>query len=480
MELRQETDYVRHHIQKILTFFTAMRLFAKTLQNDGHQVVYLRISDPKNQQSLTKNLEKIIQQEDIRKFEYQLPDEYRLDRQLSKFCKNLDIPTEAYDTEHFLTQRNSLEDFFAGKKTYVMENFYRMMRKKYKILMDGDQPVGGQWNFDKENRKPYSEDNPIPAPVTFENDFRDILTEIKNAGIDYFGEVNPDTFYWPTTRKQALESLNYFKKKLLPYFGTYQDAMTEHSWSLFHSRLSFALNSKLLSPAEVIKQVIEHWKDNSKKITIAQTEGFIRQILGWREFMRGVYWAKMPEYENLNFFQHKKDLPDFYWSGKTKMNCMKKAIRQSLDYAYAHHIQRLMVTGNFALLAGIDPDAVDAWYLGIYIDAIQWVEITNTRGMSQFADGGIIGTKPYVSSANYIDKMSDYCNNCYYNNKRKHGQKACPFNSLYWNFYDRHRKKLENNPRIAMMYRTWDRMDANEKKQIIAQAKKYLSNMNSL
>lgn len=256
--------------------------------------------------------------------------------------------------------------------------------------------------------------------------------------------------------------------------------MTVHAWSVYHSRLSFSLNIKLLSPREVIDAAIQEWEKRPEEISFNQVEGFVRQIIGWREFMRGVYWAKMPEFAAMNFFGHEAKLPEWYWTGKTKMNCLKHAIGQSLDQAYAHHIQRLMVTGNFALLAGVHPDEVDQWYLGIYIDALDWVEITNTRGMSQFADGGIIGSKPYVSSAAYIDKMSDYCGSCFYNKAKKVGEKACPFNSLYWNFYDRHTDKLARNPRIGMMYKVWERMKQEDKTALLEQAEKYLTNINDL
>jgi deoxyribodipyrimidine photolyase-related protein len=257
--------------------------------------------------------------------------------------------------------------------------------------------------------------------------------------------------------------------------------MTSDSWSLFHSRLSFALNTKMLHPMEVIRAAIEQSKKKSgQAVGIEQLEGFVRQILGWREYMRGIYWAHMPGYETLNYFDHKAALPDYYWNADTRMNCVRAAIAQSLKHAYAHHIQRLMVTGNFALLAGVDPDEVDAWYLGIYIDAVQWVEIINTRGMSQFADGGIVATKPYISSANYIRKMSDYCNGCNYEHGKNTGERACPFNSLYWDFLNRNRRKLEKNPRIAMMYRTWDRMKNDARKELLKQAKQYKAALNSL
>jgi deoxyribodipyrimidine photolyase-related protein len=256
--------------------------------------------------------------------------------------------------------------------------------------------------------------------------------------------------------------------------------MAVEYWSIYHSRLSFAMNSKLLSPLEVVEKAVKKWKDNQEQISISQIEGFVRQIIGWREYMRGIYWMKMPEFGTMNFFENERKLPEWYWTGKTKMNCLKHSISQSLDNAYAHHIQRLMITGNFALIAGISPDEVDAWYLGIYIDAIEWVEITNTRGMSQFADGGIVGTKPYAASANYINKMSNYCSDCFYDKKEKVGEKACPFNSLYWHFHVRNRDKLEKNPRIGMVYRMLDKMSDGDRSRMLEQAEINLERINEL
>ncbi len=480
MEIRQETDYVKHHIQKIIGFFSAMRALAGNLKKAGHQVIYYQLDDPKNKQSLTENLSQLIENLGIEKFEYQLPDEHRLDEQLKTFCEQLSIETMVVDSEHFLTQRNELADFFKGKKTYLMESFYRSMRKKYDIMMDGKQPITGKWNYDKENRKKLPKDHVPTQPFLFERDVTAIYEMIQATDIQTIGKVNPEAFLWPIDRTESLQLLTFFNEHCLHLFGAYQDAMTPTYWSLYHSRLSFSLNTKLLSPLEVVSSAVSYWQANQEKISIAQIEGFVRQIIGWREYMRGIYWEKMPAYQDLNFFENKRPLPNFFWNGQTKMNCLKCSIGQSLDYAYAHHIQRLMVTGSFTLLAGIHPDAVDEWYLGIYIDAIEWVEITNTRGMSQFADGGIVGTKPYAGSANYIDKMSHYCGTCYYKKKEKTGAKACPFNSLYWHFYDRNRAKLEKNPRIGMAYRTWDKMDAQKKEGILLQAEAYLENINLL
>jgi deoxyribodipyrimidine photolyase-related protein len=478
LEMRQETDYVRHHIQKVVGFFLSMRHFAKELQEQGHQFIYLTLDDPQNQQSLPTQIQTLVRKEGFTRFEYLLPDEYRLDQQLQACCAELDIPCQAFDTEHFLTERGFLANFFKGKKTYLMESFYREMRRKYAVLMEGNQPLTGQWNYDQDNRQALKDKSLILPPRLHPKRVSPILDLLDRCGISTIGKLDPEAFVWPTSREESLELLDHFCKHLLVHFGSYQDALTTWDPYLFHSRLSFSLNCKLISPLEVVQTVEGYWFKNQDKIGIAQAEGFIRQILGWREYMRGIYWDKMPEFAQLNFFGHERKLPDWFWTGNTKMNCLSQSIRQSLDLAYAHHIQRLMVTGNFALLAGIHPDEVDRWYLGIYIDAIEWVEITNTRGMSQFADGGIVGTKPYVSSANYIKKQGNYCGTCAYQADKKTGEGSCPFNSLYWHFHARNRDLLEKNPRIGMVYRTWDKMG--NQHAILAQAEAYLLDIENL
>jgi deoxyribodipyrimidine photolyase-related protein len=480
MEIRTEADYATHHIQKIVGFFSAMQQFATQLQSQQHQVIYIHLNDTNNLQSFEKNIKSIIEKEQFTHFEYQLPDEYRLDEQLKNLCQSLTITSSVYDSEHFMSSRNELGDFFEGKKTFLMESFYHMMRKKHHVLMEGDKPLTGKWNYDGENRKKLPKDHKPTSPLVFHNDVSNIVSEIQKTDIKSIGNIDAENFVWPINRKQSLELLDFFVTECLALFGSYQDAMTPNEWSLYHARLSFSMNVKLISPLEVIQRAITEWENNPEKIAYHQLEGFVRQIIGWREYMRGIYWNKMPEYATMNYFNHENQLPDWFWTGKTKMNCLKDAINQSLNYAYAHHIQRLMVTGNFALLAGIHPDEVDAWYLGIYIDAIEWVEITNTRGMSQFADGGIVGTKPYVSSAAYIDKMSHYCGSCFYKKAVKTGDKACPFNSLYWNFYDKNEDKLGKNPRIGMMYNVWRKMKPEDKVALLEQADFYLKNINEL
>jgi deoxyribodipyrimidine photolyase-related protein len=480
MEIRTETDYATHHIQKVVGFFAAMRFFSKELKQKNHNVIYIHLNDEDNLQSFERNIQHLISKNNFTHFEYQLPDEYRVDQQLKKLCQSISITSSISDSEHFFTNRKELGDFFEGKKTFLLESFYRALRKKHSVLMEGDKPLTGQWNYDGENRKKLPRNHKPITPLVFDNEVTAIVKEIKNTNVKTIGNIDKNNFLWPINRVQSLRLLDFFVTECLPFFGSYQDAMTPNEWSLYHSRISFSMNLKMISPQEVIDKAIQEWHRRPNDIEYNQLEGFVRQIIGWREYMRGIYWLKMPNYASMNFFDNQEKLPDWFWTGKTKMNCLKDAINQSLEYAYAHHIQRLMITGNFALLAGVHPDEIDAWYLGIYIDAIEWVEITNTRSMSQFADGGIVGTKPYVSSAAYIDKMSHYCGTCFYKKALKTGEKSCPFNSLYWNFYDKNEEKLAKNPRIGMMYNVWRKMKPEAKVELLEQANYYLKNINEL
>jgi len=343
-------------------------------------------------------------------------------------------------------------------------------------MVNSKDPEGGKWNFDKSNRKKWSGKPEIPHERGFRKDVSELLQEVEKAGIKTFGNLDAEKFNWPTSREDSLSVLNYFCKNLLVHFGDFQDALHTEQAYLFHSRLSFALNTKMLHPKEVIDSVIGYWRENKDEIDISQVEGFVRQILGWREYMRGIYWKEMPGYGRSNKLDNQNKLPEFYWSANTKMNCLKHSIQQSLDNAYAHHIQRLMITGNYALLTQTHPDEVDAWYLGIYIDAIEWVEITNTRGMSQFADGGIVATKPYVSSGSYINKMSNYCKGCEYDVKKKTGEHSCPFNSLYWNFLDDKREFFKDNRRMGMMLNMLDKKSQDELFRIKERANAIIQN----
>ncbi len=475
-EMRQETDYVVHHIQKVIGFFAAMRQFSADLNKLGHQVIYFKITAEENTQSLTENLENLIHKNGILNLEYIQPDEYRIDEQLKDFIRSLNIPTSSLSSEHFFTERDEVQIYFDGKKQFIMESFYRHMRIKHDVLVNAGQPEGGKWNFDKSNRKKWKGGTQIPNYKYFKNKVDDILADIEDSDIKTMGNFNIKTFSYPITRHQSLDLLKYFCEHLVIHFGDYQDAMNTDEVYLFHSRLSFSLNLKLISPKDVVQTVINYYRQFEDEIQISQVEGFVRQVLGWREYMRGMYWMMMPKFKTDNFLDNISPLPDFYWSAGTRMNCLKNAINNSLDNGYAHHIQRLMITGNFALLINCHPNEVDAWYLGIYVDAIEWVQLPNTRGMSQFADGGKIATKPYVSSGSYINKMSNYCQTCHYNVKEKTSQNACPFNALYWNFLDEKREYLMDNHRMKMMFSLLDKINPSKLHSIKLRAQEIISN----
>ncbi len=480
MEVRAEAEYVGHHIQKVVAFFVSMRAFAEDLRARGFTVHYITLSDRDNSHSLEGNIERLLSTGNYSAFEYQQPDEYRVQQNLKALANKVTLPVRVVSTEHFLVEPEFFANVFKGHKRYVMESFYRAVRTKYDLLMEDGKPLGDRWNFDAENRNKLPKDTTPPPPLVFDRDVTEIVELIHDHKIPTIGSINAKNFPWPTTRAEALKTLDYFCTHLLADFGSYQDAMhTDHPF-LFHSRLSFSLNVKHISPLEVCAAAIKAFKSKSKSITLAQVEGFVRQIAGWREFMRGVYWAHMPKYKSLNVLGANRPLPHYFWDGDTKMNCVHHAVNQSLTEGYAHHIQRLMVTGNFLMMAGINPDEVDAWYLGIYIDALEWVQLPNTRGMSQFADGGIVGTKPYHSSAQYINKMSNYCGSCFYRFKERIGEKACPFNSLYWDFLMRHEEVLSKNPRIGMGYQLLKKMSPEDKKAITSQANAILKDIEKL
>lgn len=479
MEVRQETDYVLHHAQKILAIFAAMRDFARRLSEAGHRVHYLAIDDPENLQSIPGNLDRLIEQCQVTTFEYQAPDEWRLDAQLAEYAQQLRIPARMLDSEHFLTRRDEAAEFFGVRKRWRMEPFYRHMRAKHRVLIDPQgAPAGGRWNFDAENRKRWPGDPAEPPDARPSHDHRALWERITAAGVKSFGAPHAEALRWPLNRDEALQQLDAFLDEALPRFGDYQDAMSGQAIRLFHSLLSFALNVKMLSPREVIDRAEACWREG--RSPLPAVEGFIRQILGWREYVRGVYWARMPVYAEGNHFDHRRDLPAWFWNGDTHMNCLRQAITQSLEHAHAHHIQRLMLTGNFALLAGLDPQQVHRWYLGIYIDAFEWVEMPNTLGMSQFADGGLLATKPYVSAAAYIHRMSDYCTQCRYRPDERTSQRACPFNALYWDFLARERQRLAGNPRLAMPYRQLERASPAQRDSLRARAGALLSRLDEL
>lgn len=476
MEVMSEQTYVRHHIQKVMVFFAAMRQFANTLQQQGHAVHYIRINDVHNRQSFTENILNLVQLYGVQAFEYQLPDEHRLDAELKALCRSLAIETKVVDTEHFYTTRTEMAQWFSGKKQWLMESFYRHMRRKHNILMEAaGQPLGGKWNYDAENRSgPPKTSLTPPPPPAFTNDYAEVLADLAPHQHLYFGTTAIPPF--ALTFEQALATLQSFIETKLAFFGKYQDAMVRQNGWLYHSILSVALNLKLIRPHEVVNKVVQAYTEHPDRYPLASVEGFVRQIIGWREYMRGLYWAAGPEYKNLNALHAKRPLPAYYWTGQTNMQCVRSCVGQSLQSAYAHHIQRLMVTGNLAALLGVDPAHVNVWYLGVYADAIEWVQLPNTHGMSQWADGGIVATKPYISSGAYINKMSDYCKGCYYDVKQKTGARACPFNALYWHYLVRHQSTFNHNPRMTQMYAVWKRFSEPVKAGILDHAAALLSN----
>lgn len=489
-ELHQEQHYVKHHVQKVCAFFKSMENFANALQTAGHQVLHLSLDETASFSSLNELLVALAATFNVTQIEYQRPDEFRLQQQFDELHRSLNTNTDrhielkVFDTEHFILPAEDIPQYFTKNKHVRMENFYRAMRKRFNVLMEGDQPLGGKWNFDADNRQHFKKDDlaAIPKPLIFSNDVTTIIERLDRHKIQTIGK-SEKALLWPCSRAEARQLLQFFCQTCLTNFGRFQDAMTEHSdhaWSLYHSRLSFALNAKMLHPLDVIDAAIEQFHLAEGEINIAQVEGFIRQILGWREYVRGMYWINMPDISNLNALHAERPLPQWFWNGETKMSCLSNAVTQSLDYAYAHHIQRLMITGNFALLAGLNPDEVDDWYLGIYIDAIEWVELPNTRGMALSADGGLIATKPYAASGNYINKMSDHCKNCHYSVKAKTGENACPFNSLYWHFLDHHKSTFQKNPRMAFPYKTWQRMAPTQQSDILQHARTLLDNLDTL
>ncbi len=470
-EAMDEASYVRHHPKKIAFLFAAMRKFAAGLQDDGFRVAYTRLDDPDNTQSIGGELLRRTAEFDADAVIATEPGEWRL----IDILASLPIRVHQLADDRFFASHADFDAWAKGRKELRMEWFYRHMRRKTGLLMDGDRPAGGRWNFDRDNRKPAEPDLFRTPPPRFQPDdiTAEVLDLVAARFADNFGDLRP--FDYATDRDGALHALRHFIDHALDEFGPTQDAMLLDDPYLNHSVLSPYINAGLLSPHEVCAAAAAaHAKG---KVRLNSAEGFIRQILGWREFMRGIYFREGPGYTRRNALDHRRDLPWMYWGGRTRMNCMTAAIGQTQRLAYAHHIQRLMITGNFALLAGIDPAQVHDWYLSVYLDAYEWVEAPNTIGMSQFADGGIVGSKPYVSSGNYINRMSDYCAGCAYSVSARTGKTACPFNLLYWDFMARHRDRFEGNPRIGRIYGNWDRMDDAQRRAIRADAADFLDRM---
>ncbi len=473
-EVAGETSYVRHHKKKIAFIFSAMRHFAEGLKKAGWNVDYIKLDDDGNSGSFSGECQRAIERHgDFSRVIVTEPGEWRVLQELRQLGDEIDIPLEIVEDDRFLCSRREFADWADGRKLLRMEDFYREMRKKTGMLMEADgSPAGGRWNFDSENRKPAKQDLFMPRRLSFKPDetTKDVLDLVAKRFGNHFGDLEP--FEFAVTADDAQKLCDAFMSECLAKFGDYQDAMLTGEPHLYHSLLSFYINAGLLDPLDVCRRAERAYQDGAAPLNAV--EGFIRQIIGWREYVRGIYWLKMPDYVENNFFDNARSLPDFYWTAETGMRCLKEVVSQTREQAYAHHIQRLMITGNFALIAGIAPKEVHEWYLVVYADAYEWVELPNTLGMSQFADGGLLGSKPYASSANYINKMSDYCKNCRYDHKTKTEEDSCPFNFLYWDFLARNEKKLSDNRRMGMVYGTWRKMDANEKRSIRAKARAFL------
>ncbi len=469
-EVMGEGTSVPHHPQKIALILAAMRKFAAGLEAAGWSVAYSRLEDPENAQTLSGELLRRAAEFGAGEVLATKPGEWRVLRDLHE----LPLPVRVLEDDRFLCSEAEFAAWAEGRKQLRMEWFYREMRRKTGLMMEGDQPAGGQWNFDHDNRKAAQADLLRPRPRDFAPDgvVEEVLDLVEKR-FNHFGRLRP--FRWATDREGALAALQEFVRDRLPRFGEEQDAMLDGEPFLSHAVISPYINLGLLSPMEVCRAVEAAWA--AGRVPIQAAEGFIRQIIGWREYVRGIWSLTGPEYLERNVLGHVRALPGAYWGGETGMACLKAAVGQTRDLAYAHHIQRLMVTGNFALLAGVAPSAVHEWYLSVYVDAFEWVEAPNTIGMSQFADGGLLGSKPYVSSGAYIDRMSDHCGGCAYRVKEKIGDKACPFNLLYWQFLDRHRERFRANPRMGQMYRVWDGMDATHRAAVLAGAARVLDRL---
>ena len=472
-EVMGEATYVKHHPKKIALILSVMRKFAARLRDDGWTVAYSELDDPENSGTITGELLRYAAQHGADEIIATEPGEWRLISAL----EDMPIPVHQFGDDRFVATHSDFETWADGRKALRMEYFYRDMRRKTGLLMDGDQPEGGKWNYDHDNRKPAPDQVDFNGPMNFTPDdtVNAVLDLVEAKFADHFGDLRP--FWFATDTEQARRQLTHWVKGGLPKFGDFQDAMLTGQRFLWHSIISMYINIGLLSPLEACQAAEDAYRNGDAPLNAV--EGFIRQIIGWREYVRGIYFLHGPDYVDRNALGHDRDLPWFYWGGETKMHCISQAVEQTCTDAYAHHIQRLMVTGNFGLLAGINPHQLHEWYLSVYADAFEWVEAPNTIGMSQFADGGVIASKPYVSSGNYIDKMSDYCKSCDYKVKDKTGPDACPFNLLYWHFLDRHRDRFKDNHRMGNIYRTWDRMDEDRHKAVLSDAEKWLSKLDA-
>ncbi len=475
-EVMEEATYVRHHPKKIAFLFSAMRHFAGEVAAQGHHVRYIKLDDPQNTGDFVGEVRRALRHTGAKKIVVTAPGEYRLLKAFETWDAVLGVPVEIRADERFLCSIDDFKTWASGRKQLRMEYFYREMRKKHRVLIEaGGEPTGGQWNFDKENRKSPPRGLFSPKRLSHRKDriTKEVLALVKARFSHHFGNLEP--FHYAINRTQALAELDHFIDKLLPHFGDYQDCMVQGEAYLYHSLISSYLNAGLLLPLEICRKAEAAYR--AGKVPLNAAEGFIRQVLGWREYVRGIYWLHMPEYGEMNYFEAREPLPAFYWTADTRMACVREAVCHTRDHAYSHHIQRLMITGNFALLAGLDVKEVQAWYLAVYSDAYEWVEMPNTLGMALFGDGGIMGSKPYAASGKYINKMSNFCSRCAYDVNDITGPRACPFNALYWDFMARNEDKIGVNHRLPFIYATWEKFGADKRHAIREKAQALLKSM---
>ena len=471
MEVEDESRIIPHHKHKIVLFLSAMRHFAAGLRADGWSVDYVKLDDPGNQGSFASEIARAVARHKPDRLVITHPGEYRVRHALKTAFPDL---VEVADTR-FIAPLETFQQWAEGRKSLRLEYFYRLLRRQTGLLMSDDRPEGGQWNYDADNRAPADPDQNFAPPKRFAPDAitRSVMDLVEARFGDHMGSAA--NFSWPVTRAEAQAALDDFITHRLPHFGATQDAMLTDEPFLNHSLISSSLNLGLLDPLEVCHRAKQAYLDGSAPLNAV--EGFIRQVLGWREYVRGLYWHTMPAYQDRNALGANRPLPAFYWTGETELACLRAAISQTIAHGYAHHIQRLMITGTFALLIGADAKDVHEWYLAVYVDALEWVELPNTLGMSQFADGGMMASKPYAASGQYIKRMSNYCNGCRYKVSKRTGPDACPFNALYWDFVARHEDVLQANPRMGPVYRTWHRMDDAKQTALRASAADFLGGL---
>lgn len=475
MEVWDEATYVKHHKQKIVLIFSAMRHFAAELRDAGWSVDYVKLTDADNAGSFTGEVARAIERHGPRAIHVVEAGEWRVQQSIEEWPDKFSCEVEILSDDRFVCSLAEFREWVEGRDTLRMEFFYREMRRKTGLLMDGDKPTGGEWNYDSENRKPPKEGLEAPQRPLFEPDdiTRECIALVEEKFGDHFGSL--ESFGWPVTRDQAEEAADAFFAERIECFGPYQDAMVHGQDDLFHSMLSTSINLGLLDPLDLCERAERAYKDG--KAPLNSVEGFIRQLIGWREYVRGFYWLHMPHLQRANALNAQRSLPEFFWTGETDMRCLADCIRSTRDNAHAHHIQRLMVLGNFCLIAGISPREVQDWYLVVYADAYEWVELPNVAAMVLYADDGKLASKPYAASGNYINKMSNYCSDCAYSVSKKTGEGACPFNALYWHFMDRHRDKLESNHRIGRIYSNWDRMGEEKQAEYLESAEAFLEKL---